>query len=78
MNSKILGTGCAQCDKLEELTKRALAELSIDAVVVKVRELDKILAYGVMMTPGLVIDEQVKSSGRIPSLEQIKQWIQET
>lgn len=78
MNIKILGTGCAKCDKLEELTKSALAELNIDAVVVKVRELDKILAYGVMMTPGLVIDEQVKSSGRIPSLEQIKQWIQES
>ena len=78
MNIKILGTGCAKCDKLEELTKRALAELNIDAVVVKVRELNKILAYGVMMTPGLVIDEQVKSSGRIPAIEQIKQWIQES
>jgi small redox-active disulfide protein 2 len=78
MNIKILGTGCAKCDKLEELAKKAVAELNINAGVEKVKELDKIIEYGVMMTPGLVINEQVKISGKIPSLEQIKIWIQET
>jgi small redox-active disulfide protein 2 len=77
MNIKILGTGCAKCDKLEELAKKAVAELNINASVEKVKELDKIMEYGVMMTPGLVINEQLKISGKIPSFEQIKIWIQE-
>jgi len=77
MNIKILGTGCAKCNKLEELAKKAVAELNVEAVVEKVKELDKIMDYGVMMTPGLVINEQVKIAGKIPSIEQIKTWIQE-
>ncbi len=77
MNIKILGTGCAKCDKLEELAKKAVAELSVDAEIEKVKVLDKIMEYGVLMTPGLVIDEQVKAAGKIPSIDQIKTWIQE-
>jgi len=78
MNIKILGTGCAKCTKLEELAKKAVIELNVDAEVEKVKDLDKIMDYGVMMTPGLVINEQVKIAGKIPSIDQIKTWIQET
>ena len=77
MNIKVLGTGCAKCIKLEELAKKAVAELGSDAVVEKVTDLDKIMEYGVMMTPGLVINEQGKIAGKIPSVDQIKSWIQE-
>jgi len=78
LNIKILGTGCPKCRELEELAKKAVAELSIAANVEKVTDLDKIMAYGVMMTPGLVIDEQVKIAGKIPTVDQIKNWIQES
>ena len=78
MTIKILGTGCAKCDKLEALAKNAVAELNVKVEVIKVKELNKIMDYGVMMTPGFVINEQVKSTGKLPSLEQIKVWIQES
>jgi small redox-active disulfide protein 2 len=74
---KILGTGCPNCFKLEELAKKAAQELNVNAEFVKVREIDKILDYGIARTPGLVINEVVKSAGRIPSVEQIKAFIQE-
>ncbi len=77
MTIKILGTGCAKCAKLEELAKQAVAELKLDATVEKVTGLNDIMNYGVMMTPGLVIDEQVKSAGKLPTVSQIKTWIQE-
>ena len=77
MNIKVLGTGCSKCIKLEELAKKAVAELNADAVVEKVKDLDRIMDYGVMITPGLVIDEQVKAAGKIPSVDQIKAWIRE-
>ena len=77
MNIKILGTGCPKCTKLEELAKKAVAELKIDADIEKVQNLNKIMDYGVMMTPGLVINEQVKIAGKIPPIDQIKTWIQE-
>lgn len=78
MNIKILGTGCPKCIKLEELAKKAVAELNVDVDIEKVKDLDKIMKYGVMMTPGLVINEQVKIAGKIPSIDQIKAWIQES
>ena len=74
---KILGTGCPNCLKLEEMTKKAAQELNVNAEFVKVKEIDQILEYGIARTPGLVIDEVVKSSGRIPSIDQIKTFIQE-
>jgi len=77
MNIKILGTGCANCAKLESLAKQAVAELDIQATFEKVKNIEKILDYGIARTPGLVINEEVKSSGRIPSVDQIKTWIQE-
>jgi small redox-active disulfide protein 2 len=69
---KILGTGCPKCKKLEENARVAISELGISATVEKVTELDKIMDYGVMMTPALVIDEKVVSSGKLLSASDIK------
>ena len=78
MNIKILGSGCANCEKLESLAKQAVEELGIQASFEKVKDIEKILDYGIARTPGLVINEEVKSSGRIPTLDQIKSYIQES
>lgn len=77
MTIKILGTGCTKCLKLEELARKAVTELGVEANVEKVTEIDKIMEYGVMMTPGLVINDHVKLSGKIPPIDQIKSWIEE-
>ena len=73
---KILGTGCAKCNSLEELTKKIDAELGLTATFEHVTEMQDIMAYQVMSTPALVINEVVKSSGRIPSREEIAGWLQ--
>lgn len=72
---KILGSGCANCKKLEANAKQAVEELGIEAEVVKVTDFKDILAYGVMKTPGLVVDEKVKVMGRVPSAEEIKKLL---
>jgi small redox-active disulfide protein 2 len=77
MEVKILGMGCPNCEKLEALARKAAEELGIPTTFEKVKELDKIMDYGVARTPGLVINGKVKSSGKIPSLEQIKSWMEE-
>lgn len=69
---KILGTGCPKCKKLEETVKQAIAELGIEAAIEKVTNLNDIMDYGVMMTPALVIDEKVVSSGKVLSLAEVK------
>ena len=75
MEIKVLGTGCANCKNLEKQTINALAELDIDANVEKVEDIQKIMSYGIMRTPALVIDEKVVLSGRVPSLNEIKEII---
>jgi len=72
---KVLGTGCANCKKLEALAADAVAELGVDAQIVKVTEMQDILAYGVMSTPALVIDEELKVAGRVPTFEQVRDLI---
>ena len=72
---KILGTGCAKCKKLEENARQAISEAGIDATIVKVTDLDKIMDYGVMMTPALVIDDIVLASGKLLSVSDIKALI---
>ncbi|MDY0019381.1 MAG: thioredoxin family protein [Anaerolineae bacterium] len=74
---KILGRGCPKCQRLEELTREVTAELGVEAVFEHVKEMDEIMAYDIANTPGLVIDEVVKSSGRIPQKEEIAAWIKE-
>jgi small redox-active disulfide protein 2 len=68
---KVLGSGCANCHKVEELDKQAVSQLSIDASVEMVTDMKEIMRYGVMSTPGLVINERVVSAGRVPSLSQV-------
>lgn len=72
---KILGSGCPNCKKLEALTRQAVAQLSIEADVVKVTDYADIMAYNIMSTPGLVINEKVVSSGRIPSPAEITTFL---
>jgi small redox-active disulfide protein 2 len=72
MNIKILGTGCSNCQLLEQKIKNALEELKIEAVVEKVTEIQDIMSYGIMGAPALVIDEEVKVYGRVPESDEIK------
>lgn len=72
---KILGSGCAKCNRLEQLTREAVAELGLEATFEHVKEMDKIMAYPIMTTPALVIDEQVMVSGRMPSKDELQGWL---
>lgn len=75
MKIKVLGSGCPNCKVLEANTKKALDELKIKADVAKVTDMGKIIEYGVMSTPALVINEKVVSSGRVLSSEEIKKLL---
>jgi small redox-active disulfide protein 2 len=75
MNIKILGPGCARCHQLEKTAREVVKELGIDATVEEVKDMRQIIAYNVMMTPGLVIDEQVVSSGKVPAKAEVTQLI---
>jgi small redox-active disulfide protein 2 len=75
MEIKVLGTGCAKCKKLEQLTEKAVAELGVEATIEKVEDIYKIMQFGVMSTPGLVIDGKVVLSGRLPKTEELKEWL---
>lgn len=73
---KVLGSGCANCKKLEENARKAAKVLGIDATIVKVTDFKDIMAYGVMRTPGLVINERVVSSGRVLTVNEIAAILQ--
>lgn len=75
MNIKILGPGCKNCVNLEKATRAAVAELGLDATVEKVTDYPTIASYGIMSTPGLVVDEEVLVYGRVPRPEEIKQLL---
>lgn len=75
MKIEILGTGCPKCKMLEANAKKAVEELKIKADIVKVTDIDKIIEYGVMTVPALVIDGKVKSSGKIADVEEIKKFL---
>lgn len=68
---KILGTGCPNCKKLEAETKKAVKNMAIEANISKVTEYDKIMTYDILSTPGLVINEKVVSSGKIPNQSEL-------
>ncbi|MCW6074673.1 redox-active disulfide protein 2 [Clostridium sporogenes] len=72
---KILGTGCTNCKKLEENTRKAVELLGIDATIEKITNIKDIMSFGVMKTPALVVDEKVKIMGRVPSAEEIKKYL---
>jgi len=73
---KVLGPGCANCRKLEEIARTAATSAGIEAEVVKVTDMQQIVGYGVLKTPGLVINEKLVCSGRIPGPESVKEWIE--
>ena len=75
MKIKVLGVGCANCKSLEKLAQTAVEQMNLDASIEKVDDIMKIMEYGVMRTPGLVVDEKVVLSGRIPSLNELKEII---
>jgi small redox-active disulfide protein 2 len=75
MTIKVLGPGCMNCKTLERRTQEALQQLNVSATVDKVADLDSIMGYGVMRTPGLVIDEKLVWQGGVPTVERIKEMI---
>ena len=72
---QVLGTGCAKCKTLHEIVKKAVQETGVDAQVEKVEDIQKIMAFEILMTPGLVINGEVKTAGRIPNVEEVKKMI---
>lgn len=74
---KILGSGCKKCKSLEAKVKELISENQIDATVEKVTDIQEMVRYGIMMTPGLIINEKVKSFGIIPKDDQIINWLKE-
>ena len=72
---KVLGSGCDKCKKLEGNVKEAISALGVDATVEKIEDFKAIMAYGVMQTPALVIDEQVKVIGKVLSVEEVKAFL---
>lgn len=74
-NLMVLGTGCPKCKKLAENAETAARELGLEFELVKVTDIQAILGFGVMMTPALVVDDVVKCSGKLPSVEEIKKML---
>lgn len=76
MNIKILGSGCPNCQKLEANVKQAVKEIGLkDVQIEHIFDINKIVEYGIMSTPAIVFDKEVKAAGRIPDVEEIKSWL---
>ena len=75
LSIKVLGSGCPNCRRLEALAREVVGELGVDASVEHAHDFGRIAAYGLMATPGLVVNEVVKSAGRIPSKAEVTTWI---
>jgi small redox-active disulfide protein 2 len=75
MKVQIYGTGCGKCNMLEKAAKEAVKELGADVEVVKVSDINAIVEAGILATPGLAVDGEVKSMGRVPSKDELKKWI---
>ncbi len=76
MKIQILGTGCQKCDKLAENAKQAANELGLDFELEKITDLNRIMEFGVMLTPALAVDGNVKFSGKAPAVEELKKYLQ--
>jgi len=72
---KILGSGCANCKKLEAVAREAASSAGLEAEFIKVTDMQAIMAYDLLSTPGLVINDKLVSSGRIPKQEEVRQWM---
>lgn len=75
MKIEILGTGCSKCKNTKEVVEKALKNSGVEAEVIKVEDFETILNYGVMITPAVVIDGEVKSVGKVPDEKEVKKWI---
>ena len=75
MKIKILGPGCARCHQLEQTTKEVVKELGIDASIEAIKDIKKIMEYPILTTPGLVIDEKLVCSGRVPNKAEVTTFI---
>ncbi len=75
MKIEILGTGCPKCKKLAEASEEAAKELGIECEIIKVTQINDIMKYGVMITPALVVNGDVKVSGKVPSISEIKEFL---
>lgn len=75
MRIEVLGTGCSKCEKTKDTIEKVLKETGVEAQVIKVEDIEKIMSYGVMVTPAVVIDGEVKITGKIPSEKEIRKWI---
>ena len=75
MKVQILGTGCPKCEKLAEMVATVINELGTEAEVAKVTDINEIMNLGVMMTPALLIDGETKSAGRLPSPDELRDWL---
>ncbi|MGQ1784671.1 MULTISPECIES: thioredoxin family protein [unclassified Saccharicrinis] len=76
MDIQVLGTGCAKCKSLEKVTREAVEQLGIDATVTKVEDIVKIMEFGVMTTPALVVDGKVVLKGSVPKVDKLKELLQ--
>lgn len=74
---KVLGPGCANCKRLEQIAHRVVEDMGIEANIIKVTDYNEIVNLGVLRTPGLIINDKVVSSGRIPGNEEVEGWIKE-
>ena len=77
LNIKVVGSGCPNCQKLAALCEEVIEENDLDAEIEKVTDLDKFAELGVFMTPGLVVNDEVVSSGKIPTKSTLAKWLQE-
>ena len=75
MNIKTLGPGCANCQKLEKVVREVVKELAIDASIEEVKDIKKIMSYPILATPGLVINEELVCSGKVPNKAEVTQLI---
>jgi small redox-active disulfide protein 2 len=75
MNIKILGPGCARCQQLERTTREVVKELGVDAQIEDIRDMNKIMSYPILTTPGLVINEKLVLSGRVPTKAEVTNLI---
>jgi small redox-active disulfide protein 2 len=75
MEIKVLGPGCAKCNKTEKLIREVIEETGVDATVEKVTDMMQIASYGIFSTPSVIIDGEVKCSGKVPKAKDIKSWM---
>ena len=75
MKITIYGAGCAKCRQTEELVRRVISELGVDAEIEKVADLEAMMRAGILLTPAVAVEDVIKVSGRVPNADEVKQWI---